>query len=81
MSIKDAKDKIIAKVNATDDEHLITEVYKLLGIDMTEFDEKPMLLTDDEIVAIEKGLDDIKNGHVISLNDSNKEIDKWLKGK
>jgi hypothetical protein len=81
MSIKDAKDKIIAKVNATDDEHLITEVYKLLGIDMLDFEDKPMLLTDEEISAIEKGLDDIKHNRVISLEDSNKEVDKWLNGK
>ncbi len=81
MSIKDAKDKIIAKVNATSDEHLIAEVYKLLGIDMADFDEKPMQLSQAEIDAIEKGLDDIKNGRVISMEDANKEIDKWLKGK
>jgi len=32
----------------------------------------------EQIKAIEKGLEDIKNGNVLSNEEANKEIEKWL---
>lgn len=81
MSIKEAKEKIISNINELQDERIIRQVYVMLGIDLEEIDEKPVVLSDAEIEAIEKGLEDIKNGRVISLEESNKEVDKWLNGK
>jgi hypothetical protein len=81
MSIKEAKEKIISNINELQDERIIRQVYVMLGIDLEEIDEKPVVLSDAEIEAIEKGLEDIKNGRFISLEESNKEVDKWLNGK
>ncbi|UPT66940.1 MAG: hypothetical protein M0D57_21350 [Sphingobacteriales bacterium JAD_PAG50586_3] len=41
-----------------------------------DFEEKSMPLTDEEIASIEKGIADIKAGRVITLENSNIEIDR-----
>jgi hypothetical protein len=47
-------------------------------------DNKPVEDLIDEIIVlykIQKGVDDVKNGDVLSLNDLDKEIEQWLQYK
>ncbi len=78
MSIKEAKEKIISNINELQDERIIRQVFVMLGIDLEEIDEKPVILSDAELKAVLEGLEELKNGKLIDLEDDKKLTNKWL---
>jgi len=76
MSTLDFKEMIHARIDSIDDNEFLSKVYDILenGIPLPND-----ILTNKSLLnSIERGLDDIKNGRVITLDQSNKEIDQWL---
>ena len=76
MSTLALKKQLIDKIESTDDHTILEEVYRILDIGEDNFD--IYQLSDEQRLAIDKGLDDIKHGRVISHEEAKKEIEEWL---
>jgi hypothetical protein len=76
MSTIDFKEMIHARIDSIDDKEFLSTIYDILD------NGSPLpsdILTNKSFLnSIERGLDDIKNGRVVTLEQSNKEIDEWL---
>jgi hypothetical protein len=78
MSVLEIKSALIDKINSTNDEQVLTHFYNLLELEN--------LLEEEEVVSISKeekeiylsGVEQIKNGNVMSNETSKKLIQEWL---
>ncbi|MCB0508639.1 MAG: hypothetical protein R2739_02775 [Chitinophagales bacterium] len=70
----DLKEQIINQIQATNDELLLKQIEVLLKEEISSI----YSLTEEEKVAINVGLDDIKNGRTISNEDLQQEWNSWL---
>ena len=77
MSNAELKSKLIEKIQATNDEHLLREATRLLEIQFNE-KEDTFELTDEMSSAIEEAQEEIANGEFLTHEDANKQIKKWL---
>lgn len=77
MSISDLKSDIINKVQQSNDEGLLNEVYNLIKAEADL--ENVYVLTDVEKTLVEEGLEDLKAGRVVSSEKANELIREWLK--
>lgn len=66
------KEKIVEKINATNDEVLLKQIAILLSEDIYP-------LTEDEIKAVQEGFEDVKKGRIISNDEFQLECNSWLK--
>lgn len=71
------KQKLIKRIQSTKNASILQEVYRLLEIDGTDLD--ILKLSEKQKKKIIKAKEDIKNGRIISNQQANNEIDKWLK--
>jgi hypothetical protein len=71
------KEKLIEKINSTDDVELLKEL--LLVIDFESKSEDVYEMSPGEIEAVNEGLKQFKNGQWITHEESNKRVDEWLK--
>ncbi|MBK7763241.1 MAG: hypothetical protein IPI46_07690 [Bacteroidetes bacterium] len=76
MSTIDFKEKIHSRIDSIDDQEFLSTIYDILENRLPL--PKDLLSNESFLQSIEKGMDDVKNGRVISLEQSNKEIDEWL---
>ena len=72
------KERLIKKINETEDQKTLEEVYRLLEIN---FDDEIYILSEEERAAIDEGLEQIKNGQYISSEEAHKQTEEWLKRK
>lgn len=77
MSTAEIKDKLIEKIQSTSDEKILLEATRLLEMQISEL-ETPCKLTEEMTQAIDEAQAQIKNGEILSHEDANKEITKWL---
>lgn len=77
MSISDLKSKIIDKVHSIESEDVLSEIYDLIAIEARI--DSVYHVTELERSAIEVGLDDIRNGKVMSSEKANTLMREWLK--
>lgn len=77
MSTLELRSQIIQKLNAIEDKATLEEVYNLVMLE-SEIESLHKLSEDDKI-AVEAGLNDIKNGKVYSSDQANTLIQEWLK--
>ena len=75
MSTTELKEKIIAKIVATDDDELLAHIAGLIEFEHNEIYE----MTPGEIAAVNDGLEQFKNGQWITHEESNKRAEEWLK--
>ncbi len=76
MNQTDLKNEIHSKLDAVKDDLVLEIVYDILanGLPISE----DILKSESLNRAIDRGLDDIKNGRVMSDEQANKEIEEWL---
>ncbi len=77
MSTIELKSQIIEKISSIEDKTILEEIYNLLIVE-SEID-SVYTLTEEEKGAVEAGLNDIKNGKVVSSEKANELIKEWLK--
>ena len=76
MTDVELKEKLIAKINTTDDGELLNQISRL--IDLEAQIEDIYKLSPDELKAVKDGIDQIENGAFLSNEEANKLIDKCL---
>ena len=77
MLTKEMKQELIDKINATKDERILEEVYRILEIGTQEIE--MIVLSNEQKDSIDKGIKDIEEGNYLSNEEANREIDEWLK--
>jgi predicted transcriptional regulator len=77
MLSEEMKKELIDKINATKDENILEEVYRILEIGTTEVE--MIVLSEEQKNSIDKGLKDFEEGNYLSNEDANHQIEEWLK--
>lgn len=76
MSTVELRKRLIEKIQATSDDHLLEEANRLFEIETEELD--IYLLNDEQKTIIGQSRQQISQGKFISDEQANKEIDEWL---
>ncbi|HEY9049155.1 MAG TPA: hypothetical protein VIN08_24810 [Ohtaekwangia sp.] len=77
MSAIELRAQIINQISSIEDEMILKEIYDLIKIE-SEIDSF-YKVTNAEKAAIEAGLKDIESGKIVSSEEANDLIKKWLK--
>ena len=77
MTTNELKHKVIDKINELDDDSLLKDLIRLIE-DSTD-DNEIYRLSDNHKKAINTAIDQIEKGDYLTNEQSNKEIDEWLK--
>jgi predicted transcriptional regulator len=77
MSTTELRKRLVEKIQATSDESVLEEIYRILEV--SSEDENPIVLSMDQKAQIDEGLKDIEEGRYLTNNQANKEIEEWLK--
>ena len=76
MSTTELREKLIGKIQLTNDESILEEVYRVLELETTL--SETYVLSPLEKKEIELGRKDIREGRFLTNEEVNKEIDEWL---
>ena len=76
MSTIELKKRLIDKIQKTDNENLLGEAFRLLGLESEDIE--IYKLNDGQKKAIEEARKQIKNGQFLTDEQASKEIDEWL---
>lgn len=76
MSTVELRKRLIDKIQHTQDERILEEVYRLLELDAE--DTEIYRLNDDQKKAINEAREQVKSGQFLTEEQANKEIDEWL---
>jgi predicted transcriptional regulator len=76
MTVIELKEKLIAKINDTDNEELLDHILDIIDIESNT--EDVYKLSSEEIKAVEEGIAQIENGQFFTNEEANKIIDKCL---
>jgi hypothetical protein len=76
MSTVELRKRLIDKIQKTEDDQLLEEVYRLLDMEVEELD--IYMLSDAQMAAIELSRQQIKEGKYLTDEQANQEIDEWL---
>ena len=71
------KEKLIRKIQKTEDRNILEEVYRLLEIDFD--DHSTYTLSNEQKSAIQEARDQIKKGQFLSEEQANQQVEEWLK--
>ena len=75
MTVVELKEKLIAKINDTNDEELLEHISDLIDFEHSEVHQ----MSPGEIDAVNEGLEQFKNGQWLSSEESNIRVNEWLK--
>jgi hypothetical protein len=78
MSTAELKERLINKISHTDNENILAEVNRLLGIETESEADEVFIFNETEKTKIEEARLQIKNGDFLTHDESNKEIEEWL---
>jgi hypothetical protein len=78
MSTIELRERLINKISHTEDENILAEVNRLLGIETQSEADDVFIFTETEKMKIEEARLQIKNGDFLTHDEANKEIDEWL---
>ena len=78
MSTAELKEKLIAQINDTDNDELLSEISTMLYIESKSVN-GVYQMSEAEREAVEDGLNQIRNGHWISNEEANRQIEEWLR--
>lgn len=76
MTAVELKEKLIDKINHTDDVELLNQISRVIDLDNEAND--IYILSTDEIKAVKEGIDQIENGNFLSNEAASNLIDKCL---
>jgi len=76
MSTLDLRKRLIEKIQKTDNESLLKEVYRLLELETEDIE--VYKLSEDQKDAINEARQQIKKGQFLTNDQADKEIDEWL---
>jgi len=76
MTVKELKKKLIGKINQTEDNDLLEEMYRL--IDITEKDNSIYELSNEQLDAVAEGQLQFKSGQFLTADKADKDIEEWL---
>lgn len=77
MSTAELKNRLIEKIQNTQDGRILEEAYRLLDLENEDID--VFELNDAQKRAISEAREQIKNGQFLTEEAANQEIDEWLK--
>jgi hypothetical protein len=78
MSTIELKERLIDKISHTDNENILAEVNRLLGIETESEADDVFIFNEAEKNKIEEARLQIKSGDFLTHDESNKEIEEWL---
>ena len=78
MTTAELKEKLIAQINDTDDDELLSEISIMLYVQSKSVN-GIYQMCEAEREAVEDGLNQIRNGQWISDEESNKRAEEWLR--
>ncbi|QTE35091.1 hypothetical protein J3L18_18290 [Mucilaginibacter gossypii] len=76
MTAVELKEKLIDKINHTDDVALLNQISRVIDLDTEAND--IYILSADEVKAVKEGIDQIENGNFLTNDAVNNLIDKCL---
>jgi len=76
MTVKELRKKLIGKINQTENNEILEEMYRLLVNEETN--NSTYALSDDQKNAVEEAHEQFKNGQFLKGEQADKEIDEWL---
>lgn len=77
MLTQELKKQLIDKIQSTDDNNILEDVYRILEVGTLDIE--TVILSNSQKENIDKGLDDIENGRYLTDEEADKEINEWLK--
>jgi hypothetical protein len=78
MQTAELKTKLINKIMLIEDDHLLMEAIRLIGMEGSD-DEEVFIFSEIQSERINNALQQIENGEYLSAKDANMEIEQWLK--
>jgi hypothetical protein len=78
MSTTELKEKLIAQINDTDNDELLSEISTRLYIESKSVN-GAYQMSEAEREAVADGLNQIRNGHWISNEEADRQIEEWLR--
>lgn len=76
MAVNDLKQKLISKIDQSENSELLEEMYRLIANEET--DENLYELSEEQIKAVEKGQLQYRKGKFLNADKADKDIDEWL---
>lgn len=76
MSNIELKERLIGKIRETDNEDILEEVYRLMGLEQEIVE--PFKLSNDQKAAVSEARQQIRDGEFLTDEDADNDIDEWL---
>jgi oxalate decarboxylase/phosphoglucose isomerase-like protein (cupin superfamily) len=76
MTVKDLKQKLIRRIDQSENSELLEEMYRLIANE--ESNENLYELSKDQIRAVEEGQLQYKEGEFLTSDQADKDVDEWL---
>ncbi len=76
MSNIELKERLIGKIRETDNDDILEEVYRLLGLEQEIVE--PFKLSNDQKAAVSEARQQITDGEFLTDEDADNDIDEWL---
>lgn len=76
MTVTELRKKLIGKINQTENNEILEEMYRLLVNEET--DNSIYELSDEQKNAVEEAREQFKNGQFLKSEQADKEIEEWL---
>ncbi len=76
MSTIELKERLIDKIQTTENQDLLEEAFRLLELESDDID--IYKLTADQQKSIKEAQEQIRNGQFLTDDQANKDIDEWL---
>lgn len=78
MSTIELKERLIDKINHTNDENILAEINRLLELETVKESNDVFIFNEKENADIEEAQLQIKQNQFLTHDESNKEMDEWL---
>ena len=76
MTVKELKQKLIGKIEQTDNNELLAEMYRLIANEET--DNAVYELSEEQMRAVEEGQLQYNDGRFLTEEQADKNIEEWL---
>jgi len=76
MTVTELKKKLIGKINQTENNEILEEMYRLIVNEET--DDDIYELSDEQNNVVQEAREQFKNGQFLKSEQADKEIDEWL---
>lgn len=76
MTVKELRKRLIVKINQTEDNEILEEMYRLIARE--EIENKIYQLSEDQKNAVNESQEQFKYGQFLTGEIADKEIEEWL---